>query len=234
MVLYIDTETLPTVDEKLIARVIADIKAPDNYKDPKKIKAYIAEKAVEAVAKTSLDGAYGRLCAIGFAAGDGDIECYTAVDPAENGLPYTQFNEADLLHDFFQRAHELVRADDCNVTIVGHNVVGFDLRFIYQRSLVCRVSPPPWWPINPKPWSTAAYDTMLEWAGPHDRVSLDKLCLVLGFSGKGDIDGSKVAGIWAAGQYGTIRAYCADDVQRARWIARQMMPVIWPGDRRAA
>ena len=99
--LYVDIETLPTADEAVVASLrvaapnIEPKGAPANLKDPAKIEearaANVAkaaaeqieanEKAIkdsaEAVAKTALDGAYGRIAIIGWAKDDGE---YLRVD----------------------------------------------------------------------------------------------------------------------------------------------------------
>lgn len=49
---------------------------------------------------------------------------------------------------------------------------------------------------------------------------LDTWAKLVGLPGKGDVDGSKVAELWAAGEHERVRRYCLDDVaQTARlWL----------------
>ena len=78
---------------------------------------------------------------------------------------------------------------------VGHNLVNFDLPFIYRRAVILGIQPPAFLPINPSPFNEYVFDTMLQWAGSKGRISMQNLCEALGIPGKetdGDIDGSKV------------------------------------------
>jgi hypothetical protein len=108
------------------------------------------------------------------------------------------------------------------VTIVGHNVIAFDIRFIWQRAIVLGVRVPSWFPRDPAPWSGVVFDTMTAFAGARGTIGMDRLSRALGFPGKGDVDGSMVAGMWAAGKYEEIAAYCRSDIERTREIHRRM------------
>jgi DNA polymerase elongation subunit (family B) len=219
--LHLDIETLPTSDPDEIARLVAEIEAPSNYKDPDKIAAYRAEKAASVVAKTSLDGAVGRVCCIGFAVGDDDVSSWTIADNIHGDE-----DEKTLLNDFFASVAERVKNREPAVCVVGHRVADFDLRFILQRAIVLDVKLPDWFPRNPKPWSSEVFDTMTAFAGGKGTISQDKLCRSLGLAGKGDVDGSQVAGLWAEGKYEVVREYCADDVRRQREAFRRIHSVL--------
>lgn len=212
MFLHLDIETIPTDDPDVVKRLICEIEAPGNYKDPEKINEYKLMKSSEVVAKTALDGAYGRIAVIGFAFDDEDPVTYKLNDFS---------SEKAMISTYF----EIVgyRCVGRRPTVVGHNIVGFDLRFVLQRALVHGLRVPAWFPIDPKPWGDEVIDTMIAWAGARGTVSQDKLCRVLGVEGKGDIDGSMVAGLWAEGRYDEVGAYCADDVRRQREVAMRIL-----------
>ena len=70
---------------------------------------------------TSFDGAFGRILCIGYAVDDEPTDVLTG-------------DECDILRRFWELARTVRR-------FVGHNVMDFDLRFIYQRSIVCGVRP---------------------------------------------------------------------------------------------
>lgn len=106
---------------------------------------------------------------------------------------------------------------------IGHNVVNFDIRFIWQRAIVLGIKMPGWFPRDPKPWGHDVFDTMTAFAGQRGTVGLDKLCIALGLEGKGDIDGSMVGDLWAAGEYDRIAEYCKADVERTRAVHRKML-----------
>ena len=110
---------------------------------------------------------------------------------------------------------------------IGHNIIGFDLRFLLQRSIVLGIVPPSFIPVDPKPWSDYVYDTMTKWAGASNRVSLNKLCEVFDMPLKGaefdeEFDGSMVWDAISNGEIEKVATYCAGDVYRTREIFKKM------------
>src|SRR5574337_886391 len=108
--------------------------------------------------------------------------------------------------------------------IVGHNHAGFDLRFIWQRAVILGVKPPIWWPHNARPWDTdVVFDTMVQWAGTGNRISMDNLCAALGLPGKSEgMDGSMVWDAVKDGRISEVADYCKGDVERTRAIYKRM------------
>lgn len=223
--LYVDIETIPTGDDAVKAHIDANIKPPAQMKKAETIAAWEENEkpnaVAEAIAKTSFDGAYGRVCCIGWAWNDRQASCDIEFSSG------THDEKMGLL--FFFAAADHLRPRGGDVVIVGHNVLGFDIRMITQRAMVLGVKLPAWWPINPRPWSENVHDTMLMWAGHNGTVSLDRLARALGLEGKGNIDGSMVAGMFERGEYEEIAEYCVQDVERVRAVHRKMLAVI--GDR---
>lgn len=236
MNIYLDIETIPTTNPAILADLsaeqseklaadIAAVKAPSNYKDEAKIAEYIAKakaeliessdaKLAETIAKTSFDGAAGQICCIGFAFADLPATTLSAIFPA---------SESEIITQFFSAVTTMM---DYNTrpTIIGHNVHGFDLRFLWQRSIVNGIKPPLMLPWHAKPWSEHIADTILMWnPDPGKRISLDRLCRALGVtSPKGEFDGSMVAAAYAAGEYQKIADYCKADVEATRACYRRM------------
>ena len=217
MNLYLDIETIPTQSAEARAEIAATVSPPGNISKAETIAAWEAEKkpaaVAEAIAKTSFDGATGHVCCIGWAIDDHSTTFRMMVD----GL-----DEADIIRAF-------VDAVDANVpqyvspTIIGHNVINFDIRFLWQRAIVLGVRMPRWFPRDPKPWGNDAFDTMTAFAGQRGTIGMDRLCKALGLGGKGDVDGSMIAGMWERGERDKIAAYCMEDVERTRAIHRRMM-----------
>jgi 3'-5' exonuclease len=110
--------------------------------------------------------------------------------------------------------------------VCGHNVSAFDLRFLVQRFTVHGIRPPAIISraASAKPWeSDKVFDTMTQWAGVGNRVSLEKLCLAFGInSPKTDLDGSKVAAAVAAGRLDDVATYCAGDVEAVRKVFNRL------------
>lgn len=231
--LFIDIETIPAqrpdiaayMEESMrdeLAAALDNVKAPANYKDADKIAEFISDKRgqlkaeftaklAEKIASTGLDGAFGQVFCIAWAWGDGPVQIAGADD-------LTGASEARVLRTFFNDMPAGLR----RVRVVGHNVAAFDLRFIKQRAMVQAVKPPHSLPFDAKPWDETIFDTMLQFAGIGNRISLDKLALALGIDGKSGMTG---ADVWPAVQEGRTQEvldYCRADVELTRRVFHRM------------
>lgn len=232
--IYIDIETIPGQHESVRAALQveaeeqkAQIKAPSNYKDEAKIAEYIAAKHAEIDAgvedkwrRTSFDGALGQIVCASLAIGDqAPINLY--LEDWANA-------ESSILRELFRIVSDAYTpSSDRKPVFVGHNVVAFDLRFIYQRAALLGIKPPAVIPFAARPWDDSVFDTMVAWAGVGNRVSLDKLCRAFGLPTKGqeiddEIDGSKVWDFVQAGRIEDVAIYCGGDVERVRELHRRM------------
>jgi hypothetical protein len=220
--LFFDIETIPTADEGAKLEIAASIKPPGNMSKPETIAKWEAEEKPklieEAVAKTSLDGTYGRICCISYAFGDGTIEGIIDRD------------EKNILKLFFEACMENAKDKKTNAiarhTAIGHAVSSFDLRFTWQRAIINKVQPAICLPWESKPWGEYIRDTMLMWNPAQDkRISLHRLCCALGIESpkdKNDMTGADVARLWAQRRYADILAYAKDDVEATRDCYRRM------------
>jgi predicted PolB exonuclease-like 3'-5' exonuclease len=132
--------------------------------------------------------------------------------------------EAEALRGFLKlMANFDAETDD----IVGHNVVAFDLPFIFQRCLVHGIPVPPF--VNLAEYSVrGVFDTMRKWwGGARNHVSLDDVAWALGLtSSKTDeVEGSKVFDLYYAGRLKEIREYNLNDVRLTRKIYERMVAV---------
>lgn len=208
----LDIETVGTEDPAVVSEIAAGILPPGNYSKPETISKWEAESkpalVEDALKKTSFDGGLGRIVCIGWAVDDNDPYCLTG-----------EHSEADMLEGFFSSVGGYRMP-----ILVGHNISGFDLRFLWQRAVVHGIQPPSQLPFNKKPWDSAIADTMLMWNPDREkRTSLDKLCRILGVANpKTDLDGSKVWEYFKAGRMVEIAAYCKGDVIATRECYRRM------------
>lgn len=222
--LYCDIETLPTTDPEVIAEIAATIKPPGTLKKQESIDAWMAENKEaaikEAVHKTGFSGLYGRIACICYAFDDGPVHSVGG-----------EFDETALLNDFYRAIEDATRIEahdrrvESAITVVGHNIIGFDLPFIKHRSIILGVKPPLSIrnAFNAKPWGNEVADTMLMWSSDKEkRASMDKLCRAFGLPGKGDFDGSMVASAWPIDPQKVI-SYCKDDVIRTRQMYKRLM-----------
>ena len=133
-------------------------------------------------------------------------------------------SEQQALTDFL----ELMRSFDPEVDeIVGHNIIGFDLPFIFQRCLVRGIAVRPF--VNLGEFNVrGVYDTMHRWwFGARNRVALDDIAWALEIeSSKTDeIDGSRVFELYQAGKLAEIREYNLNDVRVTRKVYERMVSV---------
>jgi len=131
-------------------------------------------------------------------------------------------SEPEALRNFL----ELLGSFDPDVDeIVGHNVIGFDLPFIFQRCLVNNIEFNSF--VNLSEFTPrGVYDTMHQWwLGSRNRVALDDLAWVLGIeSSKSDeIDGSRVFDLYQAGRLAEIREYNLNDVRVTRKVYERLV-----------
>lgn len=212
---YFDIETLPAQDPAIKAEIAASITAPAQYKKPDSIAEWLREnRDSEAEAqwlKTSFDGGAGHVFCIAWAVDDGLPHC--AWHPQ-----LSRQAEIDTLQTFFS---ELTDAGHCQ--LIGHNIIGFDIPFLWKRAMVLGVKPPFNFPRNPKPWSEHVCDTMLLWdATQRAGGSMDRICRLMGIPGKGDFGGADVWPAVQRGEFETVERYCRDDVQRTRAMHKRM------------
>jgi predicted PolB exonuclease-like 3'-5' exonuclease len=213
---YFDIETIPSQLPGIRDEFIAAVTAPGQYKKPESIAEWLKDnreaEGEAAWLKTSFDGGLGHVVAIGWAVEDEEPRCYY-----ESGDVVA--DERSLIEDFFTTLGEAGR-----VQLVGHNIIGFDLPFLWKRAMVLGIKPPSNFPRNPKPWGDEVADTMLLWDGQQRAGgSMDRICRLMGIPGKGDMDGSKVWPAVRDGRIAEVAEYCRQDVARTRAMHRRMI-----------
>lgn len=120
----------------------------------------------------------------------------------------------------------LMKDFDCDCDeVVGHNVIGFDLPFIFQRCLVHAIQARPF--VNLAEYNVrGVFDTMHRWwLGAKRHVSLDDVAWALGIesSKTAEVEGSKVFDLYQAGKLDQIREYNLNDVRVTRKIYERMV-----------
>lgn len=213
--IYIDLETIPTMREDIKAELRANLKPPATYKKAESIAEWFEREGEAALdqeyRKTALDGAYGEIIVIGVAIDDQEPISWWG----------DETDTIPLLNEYLDHVPHAYEA-----LVVGHNVSQFDLRFLMQRCIVNGIKPHPIIrrAAQAKPWDTEkVFDTMTQWAGVGNRVSLDKLCKALSVpTPKGDIDGSKVLDYVRQNRVQEVADYCEKDVAATREVHKRM------------
>ncbi len=113
---------------------------------------------------------------------------------------------------------------DCD-ELVGHNIIGFDLPFIFQRCLAHSIKVRPF--VNLGEYNVrGVFDTMHRWwLGAKRHVSLDDIAWALGIdsSKTAEVEGSKVYDLYQAGKLDLIREYNLNDVRVTRKVYERMV-----------
>ena len=202
-------ETLPAAwtDEQIDAHAASSV--PGNYTKPESIAKWIEEHRVETWLRTALDWRHARICAIGVIVEIGhDVQERIVIMLDEHG-ERKMLGELDAIMQQY--------APD---TIVGHNVVGFDLPRLHIAaartlpSLARRLS-------EYRGHRHAVQDTMRLAMGS-ERCRLGDLATALGLEGKSG-DGSQVYELWVEGRQDAIAAYCLQDVEVTRAVYRALV-----------
>ncbi len=134
---YFDIESLPAGEESMPAlKILYDKKVEKNEKYKVSFEDFHRG--------TSFEGEFGRILCIGYAIDDGPLE-----------VIYEEGDEKKILESFWK----IVKDIDL---FIGHNIIEYDMRFIYQRSIMLGVKPTV--EVSFARYRSAPmYDTMKEW-----------------------------------------------------------------------
>lgn len=196
--LFFDIETIPVEKNKHgILREIHQKKIDDGKKVDGDVAKFIEE--------TSFNGAFGRIACISYAINNGSIATLSG-------------DEKKILQDFWEIAK--------NVNLfVGFNIMDFDMRFIYQRSMILGIKPTQDL-IFAKYRNFPIYDVFCEWTkwAYSKKGTLHELAIAFGFesSKTGEIEGKEVAKAYEDGRINEICKYCEKDVEVTRKIYYRM------------
>ena len=121
---------------------------------------------------------------------------------------------------------EFMKDFDCETDeLVGHNLLGFDLPFIFQRCLVHNIAAKPF--VDMRDYNVrGVFDTMHHWwLGARRFVSLDDVAWALGIesSKTATAEGSKVFELYQADKLAEIREYNLNDVRVTRKVYERMV-----------
>lgn len=214
--LYLDIETLPAGEEY---REKLEYLYKKKRKKEEEKKGKVKGDFEQFLADTSFDGAFGRILCIAY-----------AIDDKPTEVLYEGGDEKKVLEKFWEIVMSISREPnnwqypDYGVQFIGHNVMDFDLRFIYQRSIVQSVKPA--YDLSFARYkSYPIFDTMKEWVRwSMTNIGLESIALALDIpTPKDGIDGSQVAKFHKEGKDEEICEYCKRDVDATRKIYQRMI-----------
>lgn len=222
--ILIDLETVPALTPEMTAEIDAEIdaetKAPGNYKDPEKIRAYVeeakAKAKAKAIEKAALSPLTGAICLVTI-----------AEVGAEPGGTMRQFG-SPLMSDEIVCIREslaYLAQIDKGHQIVTFNGTRFDLPYLAIRAMVRGISSP--WPI-PRAKDWARHLDLYQALG--EPGSLSRCAMAILGRGKGDVTGADVPRLWASGPEGQekVRAYARDEMELLIGIYRSYREVTMP------
>ncbi|HEX8181161.1 MAG TPA: hypothetical protein VF525_16570 [Pyrinomonadaceae bacterium] len=172
----------------------------------------------------SLHAEYGRVLTIGLIIEHDWQVTHFGLLGRERPSGHFHLNEHRTLRAFWRLLQDFNVGRDL---IIGHNVLDFDLPFLYKRSRINRVHPSVLLSFA-RYRSAPIYDTMREWAhwNPHaPLVALDQLADILGvgLTKTEGMDGSRVYDEFLAGNHDRVATYCLRDVELVRAIYYRMI-----------
>lgn len=205
---FFDIETIATKRADYRERIASTIKPPAIMKKAETIAKWEAEEKenaiTEAVDKTVFNGGLCHVVQIQWAFDGGAIFCTQDDD------------ERIVIQEFFNSVSNQQVSE-----FVGHYITGFDLRVLKQRAIVLGLSIPSQLrkAMDAKAWDSCIFDTMVEWAGYKDSVSMDNLCYYLGInSPKTDMDGAHFGEYWNAGRKEECAKYGIAEIEALRQV----------------
>lgn len=212
--LFIDSETIPGQSISLYREIAATVRPPGNITKQESIDKWMREKAPEKIdeewRKTATDGTRGEIVVVSWAM-DNDEPRVVYRDPKKR-------SEKSLLEELWCEL-----ADENPISWIGHNLTEFDLRFLWQRSVVNGVIPSLRIPVDQPAWGQSVDDTMRMWAGRRGYIKLEDLCKALGIdTGNDGMDGSMVWDYVREGRIEEVAEYCKRDVIATREVYRRL------------
>ncbi len=201
-----DIETAPLPEA---ADYLERSSAPDNYKDPVKIAAYIAAEDAKQLDRCGLDVDLCRVVAIGTFSEDeesGDADVVKGGD----------VDEASLLAAFWCRVE--------NHHLVGFNCLGFDLPVLLRRSLYLGVKAPQIQIDKFKHPRVTDLMQVLSFNGALRLRGLSFYAKRFGFAGQVEdpLTGADMALAVKEGRWEDVRAHVMADVQKAALLAERL------------
>lgn len=205
MNIFLDIETLPATESDKKAALDLVVKKKQRY--GKEVD--LGKESMEQLYRdTAISGDFGKIFCIGYALEDGKVQIISG-------------DEKKILKEWWEIAEQA----NC---FIGHNIMDFDLRFIFKRSVINKIKPC----ARHLNLSFARYrnspifDTMKEWEKwSNSYIALDALAKILQLpsSKDGGIDGSQVFDFFLAGKHEKIYEYCKRDVELVRQVYNRML-----------
>src|SRR4030042_4953079 len=197
MKLFFDLETIPAPEKLRKVVVEAERKKARNRE--------IAGDDEALYRASAISGDFGQIFCISYAIDDNPVQVISG-------------QEDEILTKWWQVAQS-------THVFIGHNIIDFDIPFLYKRSIVHKIKPSQQLPV--KRYQTEnIFDTAKEWSrwDNFSQTSLHNLSIALGLPSSQDkMDGSQVYDFYLGKRYQDIYTYCKKDVELTRQVYKRML-----------
>lgn len=130
-------------------------------------------------------------------------------------------DEITILNEINKMFHALISN---GYRIAGHNIIGFDIPFLYKRFLINNIQPHRdlvlW---NKKPWDISHIDTMKIWGEP---VSLENLANNLGITFTKSLTPEDIHYCFRTGDIERVSNYCKEDIETTTKILNKLSDLV--------
>jgi 3'-5' exonuclease len=245
--LVLDIETHPTRNRDDIERMRSDLKPPGNYKKPETIAEWFATQgraAVdEAIARTALRGTSGEVVAIGYRFIDISGTGHRMSVEADSGPQVHVRSLGESVPGFLRKVFEdtvyppgfgagSLVPDDAGRDyttprwVVGHNLVQFDLPFLWQQFVRYAIPWPFYLPVLPSAYDERVFDTMTGLVGARNTISLEDAARACGLNyDTNSIASADVPYAWANDAHELVADHLRNDIQVTGDLAIRMFMV---------
>lgn len=209
--IYLDIETLPP-DESVREEMAWELNSKRSLGELEINEAEIESRFRD----LALQGERGRLLCIGLVIEENRVTKQSGVLGRERQTRKFHLDEARTLRSFWNLVEGFREGQDL---FIGHNILDFDLLFLYKRSCIHGIKPS----INlsfRRYQSRPIFDTMWEWTKWHHRISLHDVALALGLQSpkEPNLNGWCVYDLYRQEKHEEIAQYCMRDVMCVREV----------------
>lgn len=213
--IFLDIETLPPVEafrEKLALEIYAEQGTGELGPGESEIDVEVEKRFRD----LALRGEWGRLLCVGVVIEEEGVVKHCGVLGRERETRRFHLDEARTLRSFWRLVTGFREGQDL---FIGHNLLDFDLPFLYKRSCIHGVRPSMNLSFR-RFQSYPIFDTMWEWMKWRQRISLHELTQALGIPSpkESGVDGLGIYDLYQQGRHEEIAQYCMQDVKCAREV----------------
>lgn len=224
---FLDIETIPPAEESrslIKPDLIKNLCRKGDQQKNSHEQADVSECTDEQFRSLALHAEYGRVLAIGIIMEQDGKVIHSGLLGRERSSGLFHLDEERTLRAFWRLLRDFNTGCDL---IIGHNIMDFDLPFIYKRSRINQVRPSILFSFA-RYKSAPIFDTMREWMhwNPYAaQISLGHLADILkvGITKMDGMDGSRVYDEFLADNHKLIAQYCLQDVKVVQAIYYRMV-----------